>query len=243
MEPVFKPLSPLDSERLTLSLKDEDFRDLLRLIAHETGLNLIIQKEVERLVPEDKRHISAEFHEMTLREVLEAVLGTLGLGYEIRNGVLYVQAYQEKIFDLSFLFTLRGTQFDLGGDVLGGQGSNQGISAEGGEEEVISPIKGNFELSGESLGEGRNIYQLLEENLKQLLSEEGRMSLNPMTGTLWVLDRVPNVKRIERYVQDLEERYGKQVLIETKMAISPNKTFKQPWKITTFLILSKILTL
>ena len=217
LKPAFKSLSPLDQHHLDLSVKGEDFRNILRLIAHEAGLNLIIQKEVNEVVGPEEGLITAEFQEMSLREILEAILASLGLGYEVRHGVLYVQAYQERIFDLSFLFTLRGTKFDLGGDVLGGESGNQGISGQGGNQEIISPLKGNFELSGKTPHEKVDIYKSLKENLKNLLSEEGRFSLNQLTGTLWVRDRVPNILRVERYVHDLERRYGRQVLIEAKI--------------------------
>ncbi len=217
LKPAFKSISPLEQHYLDLSVKDEDFRNILRLIAHEAGLNLIIKHEVDKVIPPEKGRITAEFQEMSLKEILESILSSLELGYEVKHGVLYVEAYQEKIFDLSFLFTLRGTKFNLGGDVLGGENGSQGLSGQGEGQEIISTLKGNYELSGETPRQKGDVYQNLKENLKSLLSEEGRFSLNPLTGTLWVRDRVPNILRVTRYVEDLEKRYGRQVLIEAKI--------------------------
>jgi len=212
LKPVFKKIDPLENKTISLSVYQEDFRALLQIIAQEAGLDLVIQPEVLKVISPEERLVTVEFHELSLKEALKALLRSLGLGYEVRSGILYVLAYREKIFDLSFLFGLRGTNFNLGGDVLGGQnsfGSNQ--------QETVSPLKGSFELTGATKTEGQDLYQLLEKNLQKLLSKEGQMSLNPLTGILWVHDRVPYLERVERFVSALEKRYRRQVLIEAKI--------------------------
>jgi len=212
LRPVFKTLSPLEKKNISLSVHQEDFRQILQIIAQEAGLDLIIRPEVLQVLSPEERLVTMEFHEISLKEALEALLQALGLGYEIRTGILYIEAYQERLFDLSFLFGIRGTNFYLGGDVLGGQNSNGS-----GQQDIVNPLKGSFELSGGSGQEDLDPYKVLDKNLKNLLSEEGEMSLNPLTGTLWVRDRVPYVKRVENFVKDLESRYRHQVVIEAKI--------------------------
>ncbi len=222
LKPVYKDLSPLDTKVLSLSFKHEDFRNILFLIANQLGLNLVISKNVFDVVPPEKAYLTLEFHDMTVRSILDAITDSLGLSYRIRNGILFVDAYQEKLFDLGFLTTLRGVKFDLGGDVLGGNvansvGSTTSSSSSGNTSEIVNPLKGNFELSGENRSQVTDIYRALEQNIKSLLSKNGVYTLNPYTGTLFVKDYVSNVKQISRFINTLKRRYKKQVLIEAKI--------------------------
>ncbi len=224
IKPVFKKVSPLDTKVVSLSVKNENFRNILQMIAQESGLNLVISKDVDKVISNKNALITAEFHQFSLRDLLDAITESLGLHYEINHGVLYIKAFEERIFDLGFLTSLRGTKFDLGGDVLGGSiasgvGVSSGTSYSSGytSGEIMNPLKGNFQLTGESKVEVNDIYKSLEKNIKSFLSKDGIYTINPFTGTLFVRDYSPNVKIIAEFINNLRNRYQRQVLIEAKI--------------------------
>ena len=211
LKPIFKEISPFETRRISLSVKDGDAFEIFYLLAREAGLNLVIEREVYDYLSGDRRLVTAEFRDYTLKEILEGICWILDLTYEIRGGVIYIKAFEEKLFDLSFLQTVRGSEFSLGGDVLGG------LSGRGGGQEVISPLKGQYELSGSTAEESTDIYAQIETTLPVLLSPDGTFTFNRLTGNLWVRDRPSRVKRISELVQRLKKRYGRQVLIEAKI--------------------------
>ncbi len=222
LKPVFKKVSPLETRRLTLSLHQEDALGVFYLIAREAGLNLVITREVAEYLPPEARLLTAEFHDYTLKEILEALCRILDLHYKIENGVIYIEAFEERLFDLSFLQTLRGAKFNLGGDVLGGVSgfSGRGGSSTGGggtATEFVSPLKGQYEVSGETAKESTDIYKQLEASIKALLSKEGTFTFNRLTGNLFVRDHPSHVRRVAEFVERLKRRYSRQVLIEAKI--------------------------
>lgn len=222
IKPVFKKISPLETHRLSLSLHREDALEVFYLLAREAGLNLVISKEVNEYLPPEARLITAEFHDYTIKEILDTLCRILDLHYEIKEGVIYVGAFQERIFDLSFLQTLRGAKFNIGGDVLGGvggysTGGGGGTAGTSGTTEFVSPLQGRYEVTGETARESTDIYKQLEASLKALLSKEGTFTLNRLTGNLYVRDHPSRVRRVAEFVERLKKRYSRQVLIEAKI--------------------------
>lgn len=208
LKPIFKEISPFETRRLSLSVREEDAIGIFYLLAREAGLNLVIESEVFDYLPENRRFITAEFHDYTLKEILESICRILDLTYEIQGGIIYIKAFEERLFDLSFLQTLRSSKFSLGGDVLGG---------ESGGTEFVSPLKGQYELSGETTKDSTDVYKQLEASIKVLLSKDGTFTFNRLTGNLFVRDHPSRVKRVAELVERLRSRYGRQVLIEAKI--------------------------
>jgi len=220
----FIELSPLDRKKVSISVKDQDYKELLFFIAKEAGINIVFEKDIDKYIPKEEKYLTLELKNLTLREALETILGILNLDYEIDNGILKIIATQERFFHLDFLPYLRSSKFDLGGDVLGSQTNRQTTQDN---EEIITPLKGNIETSGKINDQHLDIYALLEKNIKNLLSKEGKYTLNRYSGTLYVKDRCKNVKNIEKFINFLKEKYQKQVLIEAKiLEVNLNKSSK-----------------
>lgn len=214
--PVFKSLSPLDSKVVSISVVQEDYHNVLFYLAKEAGLNLVIDREAEQAIAPEKRLITAELQNFSLRQAIEAITDSLDVGYTIGNGILRIQATKEEIFNLSFLLTLRASRFNLGGDVLGGRTGS--TSSGGSAPEITSPLTGLFELSGETTKEVNDIYAMIEKSLKDgLVSKDGMFFLDRFTGTLMVRDHPRNLRNVRTFVENLESRYTKQVIIEARI--------------------------
>ena len=223
LTPFYKEVSPLETKILTLSFKEESFENVLYFLAKEAGLNLVISPEIYTLIPEEAKRISFQFKNQTLKNILESVLESINLHYQIKKGILYIVPFEEKTYSLGFLHVTQGSEFSLGGDVLGGEMmmggyGGAGVGAGMGMPTIIyTPLKGKYEIKGELEKKQIDIYTQLEESIKALLSDKGIYTLNRVTGTIYVKDRPSHIKMISKFIEDLKSRYQKQVLIEAKI--------------------------
>lgn len=161
--PKFKNLSPLETQKISLSFVDEDYRAIFQGLAHAGGFNLVILPAVVSAVGENGR-ITANFTEMSLKDILNSICRILDIYWKVADGTLYVELTEQKILQLDFLATLQNTQYTIGGDVLGGGSSG------GGENNVVTPLTGNFKLEGQMEKSVSDIYSEIETVLSSMLN-------------------------------------------------------------------------
>ncbi len=220
--PRFKELSPLDMQLVTLSFIQEDYRAIFQALAHAAGMNLVIDDSAVGILSQGRK-LTAEFVEQPVRDVLDAVCRAANLGWEERDGTVYVLGYVEKILNLDFIASTHKAKVTVGGDVLGGQSGSggggsggQGITSQG-EGEIATPLTGSFEISGETAPGALDIYKEIDASVKEYLEGKGKYFLNRNTGTLLVQGPPKMVQRIEAYINRLKEKYQRQVLIEARI--------------------------
>ncbi len=222
LEPEFEEISPLDSKKVSISVVNENYKKLLFYLCREVNLNLIFDKSVDEYVPPDKANITINLQNVSIRQAIKTILNLLDLDYKIEEGIIKITAIDERIYHLEFLNYLRKSKFDIGGDVLGNQNTGtSGITGSSGTSEatneIVAPLKGNVELSGKTEEETSDIYSMIEKNIKNLISPQGIYVLNKYTGVLYVKDFVKNIRAIDKFIKNLQEKYKKQVLIEAKI--------------------------
>ncbi len=213
-KPQFKPIvkspSPFEGKFVSLTVKDAPAQEVLYALAQDAGFNLVFSKEVDLA----GSRLTVAFHRMPLEDALNNVLESLNLFYKIKRNSLFISAFDERIFNLNYLATIRESKFNVGGDVLGGITSGGG---GGGTEEVTTPLKGDYQVKGKTESKSTDVYAQVESTVKTLLSTDGKYSLNRLTGILFVRDRRPNIERIQAYLDALKSMERKQVLIEAKV--------------------------
>ncbi|MGQ9498901.1 MAG: pilus (MSHA type) biogenesis protein MshL [Dissulfurimicrobium sp.] len=207
--PRFKSLTPLDTQIVSLSFAAEDYKDILQALAMAAGLNLVVDPDVD-IALKETRTLTAEYHERPVRDVLDSVCRALNISWRESEGTIYVTARVQKVFDLDFLASVRQSKFNIGGDVLGGGSS-------GGTNNVVTPLSGSFELTGQTADSVTDIYKNLEDSLEKRIGDEGSFFLNHQTGTLLVKARPRVVEEIETYLNALRSKYRRQVLIEANL--------------------------
>ncbi|OAG28620.1 hypothetical protein [Thermodesulfatator autotrophicus] len=207
-KPKFKELSPLEKERINISVVNEDFEKILFIIAKAAGLNLIINDDIKKELPEEKRLITINLNQVTLKTALDIITNLTETTYKIKNGIIYISLYEEKFFDLNFLTSIRSSNYELGGDVLGNEDQKT-------EEDITTPLKGKIEIKGNT--ERKNIFDTIKNNIEKLLSKNGQYTLNEYTGTLYIRDKAKNIKTVSSFIKRIKEKYSKQVLIEAKI--------------------------
>ena len=78
-------------------------------------------------------------------------------------------------------------------------------------------IKGDFSLKFDNPKKMNSFYEQLEENIKAMVSPEGRYTLNRSSGVLSIYDKKDRVDAIESVINKIKKRSQKQVLIEAKI--------------------------
>jgi MSHA type pilus biogenesis protein MshL len=202
--PVFKSLSPLESERVSLSFVQEDAAQVLQLLAHAVAMNLVLADDL------GSRKVTAEYLDMSVREVLDSICRIMNVSWTEESGTIFIEQYAEKVLDLDFLGVVRKSSFNVGGDVLG---SGQGSGGTGGS----SPLSGNFQIEGEVSSNVSDIYTNLEQTVEKMLGSDGIFALNRQTGTLSLRATPKRLAGVENFINILRQKYRRQVLIEAKI--------------------------
>ncbi|MEF3168315.1 MAG: hypothetical protein K6360_03135 [Deltaproteobacteria bacterium] len=219
-QPRFKTITPLDAKFVSITFVDENYKNILHALAHAAGANLMIGPEVDEMLG-DKTTLTAVYQERPVREVLDSVTKAMDISWSYSEGTIYIHGTSQRLFHLEFLGTVPQSRFTVGGDVLGGGGgrSSGGGGGGGGEgsENVLTPLTGDFELSGQTTDAVTDIYTGIENAVKARLGEEGTFFLNRQTGTLLVRARPRILEEIATYLDALREKYRRQVLIEAKI--------------------------
>jgi len=208
--PTYKKFNPLKKKKITLSAVNASITKVLYIVAKEAGLNLVIAPDVDTTLT-----VTANFENAPLKYVLDTIMKMTGLSYELKDNVLYVRQFVTKIFKIPYVNVQSNYNSSLGGDVLGsvssGGGAQGGNTGGGGANQLI----GNFSLNFSS--NTKDLFDEIEKNIKNLLSEDGTYVLNRFTGTLFVRDRKENVEKIEKFLKSIIKTTQRQVIIEAKV--------------------------
>lgn len=249
-EPVAPEFNPLDAVTVSVSVNNEDVQNVLRALAAQAGLSLLLDPELADL----NRQISMHLKQVPASLVLEKVMALLDLHGEVKSNVLIVRPYQETFYNLEFLQTATNMDFNIGGDVFGANQTSTGgggssssmtgnLSLAGAESETRSPYDQLTIMLDNLIGTSDSNKQDDEESLPGLEKEEGEddkkkankksvYSLNPMTGTLYVKGRPSQVAAVTELVQRYRSVLQRQILIEAQIldvSLSDNFSFGIDW--------------
>lgn len=218
IQPVMPVYDPLEDRMVSFSMVDETIQSVLYALARAVGMNIILDPAVKN----EERRLTLHFEKVSAARVLREILGSYDLYYQTDGGVIRILPYQEKLFALNFLNTETNSEFAVGGDVLG-VGDSQGVGG----------LSGNVKLAGRS-GAKSNVYDVLEENLKTMVSPGGKYTLNRISGTLFVKDTPATIRSVAHMVQHLQEMLDRQILIEARIievALSDEHRYGIDWSV------------
>ena len=208
LPPVYKKISIFDNKKITLSAKDVKLSDVLHSISKLSSLNLVIDHDVPSSMP-----ITLSVNRADLKTVLDIIMDISGCYYEVDGNILHIKFFMRKNFVIPYIHNTTSFKTSLGGDVLNSATSGAGGKSGGGK----SGLKGDFSLHYENPKKINDFYTQIENNIKNLISHEGSYTLNKFSGVLSVKDRYKNIKSIEKFVNKVKSRIGKQILIEAKI--------------------------
>lgn len=199
--PVLPVYDPLEDHIVSFSMVDESIQSVLYALAKAVGMNIIFDPSIK----DEQRRLTLNFEKVSAAQVLREVLVSYDLFYEAKDNILRIRPYQEAMFSLNFLNTEVNSEFTVGGDVLGAGG-----------DQSIGGLAGNFKMTGRSAGQG-NAYDVLEENVKRLMSSGGKYALNRLSGNLYLKDTPTVIRSAARLINNLKEMLDRQILIEARI--------------------------
>ena len=186
----------------SFSLREADVKDILRAIAKQTDYNVVVEPDV-------KGFTTVDLKQVTLPKALEYILEPLNYAYKIEDRTVYVSRpkVETKIFTINYL-SLKKTATSK---VTGREGGSSSTTTSAG---TTSSEDKTLEIKSETESD---LWKSLEDNLKPMLSADGRFAINRQAFTIMVADYPKNLKRVSMLLDGLEKPMHRQILIEAKI--------------------------
>ena len=186
-----KDMGPLFSFRA----QDMPLVDALTLFAHTNQLNIVAG-------PDITGNITVNFHTLPLKAAMSALLDAHGYFWEQDGDLIRVRKYETRIFNLDYIRLVRG-----------GTGENKAnISSSGGG----GAGQGTGEITVNQQDEIK-FWEELETQVKSLMSKEGRLVFNRLSGTIQVTDLHQRVVDIAQYLAKVRGSLHRQVEIQARI--------------------------
>ncbi len=215
-EPV--PVPDPDPEPLYSFVADElPIAKACRLFGKAYNLNMVIEPDVTGTV-------SVDLQDLPFAEVMESLLGASGYFWERRGNIVYVRSWQTRVFTIDYIRLVRTgngssqAQVSSSAQVGGGAGGAGGMGGMGGGG--AGGMGGDGGAAGAiSIQQSDTVdfWVELEAQLEKLVSEEGRLVINRLAGTVQVTDQHRRVREIATFIDELNNAIYRQVDIEVKI--------------------------
>ena len=216
LPPAYEEVSLFDGQEITFSAENANLHKVLYSISKIAGLNLIIDKDVESNIP-----ITLSVKNANIKDVLDIIMQMSGCYYTLQGNILHVKEYMRKRFTIAYVHANSSFSTDLGGDIL----SSATSGGSSGESSSRQGISGKYSLKYDTPKDINNFYKSLDENIKLLISENGKYTLNRFSGVLSVYDKKKNIDAIANFIKDIKKQFNKQILIEAKiLEVTLNKS-------------------
>ncbi len=175
-------------EFFSLSLRDEDIRDVLLAFVNRTDYNIVVDPDVSGKVTVDLKNV-------TLNQAFDALLSPLDLEYKRGDDFIRVSKskMETRVFYFQYITTTRTGTGTISASTRGGGG--------GGVNSVTS-------------SETADPWQDLEAGLSKIISKEGYIVINKMAGCVLITDFPFKLKLIAQFLDEIESSIIKQVKIE-----------------------------
>jgi len=193
-------------EPFSFSLREADVKDILRAIGKQADYNVVIEPDVQGMTTVDLKNV-------TLDKALEYILEPLGFTYKIEGKTIYASKpkVETKIFTINYIALKKiGTS-----NVYATPGTIGGTSTTSGGTTTTSSSSGS-QVSVKSETES-DLWKSLEENVKALISKDGKFVVNKQTMMIFVTDYPKNLKDMEIFLKAVEGVIQRQVMIEAKI--------------------------
>ncbi|RMH07821.1 MAG: hypothetical protein D6704_04240 [Nitrospirae bacterium] len=180
---------------------DMEISDALRLFAQAYGLNIVV-------APDVTGPVTVEFTDLPLEKAMTALLETYGYYWVKDKGLIRVQRLETRSFDLNYIRLVRGGTGSNKAQVTSGSGQTGGGGGGGSQDTGAITLSQQDEIK---------FWEELEEQIKGLMSEDGRLVINRLSGTIQVTDVHRRVEEIARFLARVRRSLYRQVEIEVRI--------------------------
>ena len=181
-----------------------------RLFGQTYNLNIVVDQDVTGTV-------SVDLSNLPFDDVMESLLGAQGYYWQRRGNIVYIKSWETRQFEIDYIRLIRSgssssqAQVSSSSDVaVGGAGGAGGGGGGGNGDNTAGAI--SIEQADKV-----DFWEELEEQLDALKSEEGRLVVNRLAGTVQVTDQHQRVEEIGAYIDSINKAIYRQVDIEVKI--------------------------
>jgi MSHA type pilus biogenesis protein MshL len=211
-----KVTPPTEPQKLfSFSAKDLEVKDALTLFARNNELNIVPD-------PDISGQITVDFRNLSLDKSMEAIIDTFNYYAEIDGGLIRVRKTKTEFFNVDYVRLNRAGNGSTSANISSGSGTTGGGSAGGtviGGGGASGAAGGGGDSTSVSISKTDNIkfWDELEEQLKSILSADGKLAINRMVGNIMITDHKANVDRTGNYLKHLKRTLHMQVDIEAQI--------------------------
>lgn len=179
----------------SFTAKDMDLRDALNQFAHKYKLQIIVDQEVEG-------DAFVNFKDQPLDKAIELILGAHRYYWHWDNGILKVSRLQTKTFVLDYLRLVR---------------SNNASNSSTNSDETRKDAMGAPNSSTIEQSDNVAFWQELEGQLDSFVSDDGRLVINRLSGTIQYTDIPSRITEVESFLESLQSALHRQVVIDARI--------------------------
>ena len=189
--PELGPLYSFRAQKLPLI-------DALALFARSNRLNIVTGPEITGLV-------TVDVHDLPLEQAMSALLEAHGYYWEHHGDLIQVRKFKTATVTVDYIRLIRGGIVQSRAQLSSGSsGSSSGSSQESGQISVNHKDEIKF-------------WEELETQLDTLMSEDGRLVVNRMSGTIHLTDWYQRVDQIQHFLKTVHKTLYRQVEIEARI--------------------------
>ena len=179
---------------------DVSLAEILKVILGEADLNLSVASEVDLT-----RRVTVHLQQATLTEALDMlVFRGAGYAWEIEGDSLYINVYQERIYQFDYLDLIGETDIEIGGDMLASSVEESGVS-------------GKYQLKAKRESKETDIWGNIQETLDLFRSADGIVRINRNAGIIYMADKPRRINAMVNYLDSLIDALHRQVFIEARI--------------------------
>jgi MSHA biogenesis protein MshL len=172
--------------------------DALALFTRSNQLNIVAGPEITGAV-------TVDFHNLPLEQAMSAILEAHGYYWEHHQDLIQVKQFKTKTFNVDYIRLIRsGTGQNRAQLSSGSSGGGGGASQDTGQITVNQEDEIKF-------------WEELEKQIQTLMSKDGRVVVNRLSGTIQITDRYKRINEIENFIKSVHKALYRQVEIEVRI--------------------------
>ena len=227
--PMMAKPSTCLSKNFSMKITDDiSLGDVLNQLSEMCDFSIVAKDAYSKKELDDKV-FGVNIRNMSLSEVFDLLLNEKNLSYEFANNVLKISSLQTRIFKIDYITSVReGTAITKASvDASPSEVGNSSSSDNG-----SSDIKNENNLIRTT--ERFHFWEKLDAELKAILNNNSEHItapdpiINENAGLITVTATPSQLKRVEKYIAEMQRRLKKQVIIDVSIiAVDLNNEYKQ----------------
>lgn len=183
--------------------------EALALFASAYQLNVIADTDV-------KGTITVDFQNLPIQKAMESLVAVHGYYWKWEDGIIRVGNLETRTFTVDYIRLTRGSTASSQAGVSSGGATTTGTAAAATTASVSASSTGGASVNFNQQNQ-IPFWDEVEAQVKSMLSPEGKLVLNRLSGTVQITDRHRQMLQVERFLASLTKAMHRQVEVDAKI--------------------------